>query len=348
MKKYFSILLLVGLGFLCSCNNEFFGQGPFDPDNPDDESPLNLEISPCDEGIEIDPADVPQVILDYLDDNFPNTPIDEVELFELDGETVYGIELENDLHILFDQNGLVITSGNDDDDEVVPVDSLLQSIIDYVGTNYQGASIESASFEVEYGMIFFEIYLTDGTELYFDLDGNFICQDEESDDEDDDGHDDDDEEDDDDSDDDDDEGDDEDDDNDDDEIDDLPENILEYIDSNYPNYEIEEAELEELCDSTMAYEVELEDGEDDLELFFDLDGNFLYSEIEASFSDLPAAVVTALETTYPDYTIDNDEVYILEFANGTIQYEVELYGSNNEELEVILSADGSIICENNS
>jgi hypothetical protein len=343
MKKYFSFLLLVGLGFLCSCNNDFFWQGPFSPNNPEEESLLNLEISPCDEGVEVDPNDVPQAILDYLDTNFPDIPIDEVELFDLDGEAVYGIELENDLHILFDQNGLVITSGNVDDDEVVPIDSLLQSIIDYVGTNYQGASIESASFEVVYGVIFFEIHLTDGTEVYFDLDGNFICLDEENDDDDDDGHDDDDEEEE-----DDDDSDDDDDGDDDDEIEDLPENIVDYINTNFPDYEIEEAEMEELCDSTMVYEVELEDGEEELELFFDLDGNFLYSEIEASFSDLPAAVVTALETTYPDYTIDNDEVYILEFADGTIQYEVELYGNNDEEFEVILSADGSIICENNS
>ncbi len=54
-------------------------------------------------------------------------------------------------------------------------------------------------------------------------------------------------------------------------VSDLPSAIQTYVDDNYPNQSIEEAERETEC-GEKYYEVELSN---DDELYFDLDGNFL-------------------------------------------------------------------------
>ena len=111
---------------------------------------------------------------------------------------------------------------------------------------------------------------------------------------------------------------------------------------NYPDFEIEEAELETLCDGTEAYEIELEAGDIELEVFFDLDGNFLFAETELSPEALPDVVLMALANTYPDYGVT--EAYQLEYADGTVQYEVELE-LDGDDFEVIIDAEGNVLCE---
>lgn len=321
MKKYlFYFTLLVGVVGFQSCNSDWFGN--YNPDDPDEESPINIEISPCDEGEEITIDSIPQSILDYINTNFEGLEIESAEVFDNNGEIAIGIELSDGTSILFDETGLVITSANEEEEQEISVDSLLQGIIDYVNNNFQGASIESAEFEVEYGAIYLELELDDGSAVIFDLEGNFLCEDN-------------------------DEEDDHEDDDDEDEEVDLPDVIIDFIANNYPNYSIEEAELETLCDSTEVYEVEIEqetaDDDEELELFFDLDGNFLFEIQEISFNDLPAIVIDAINSNYPNANIDTDEAYVLLFADGSMQYEVELE-NNDEELELIIDAEGVIIC----
>lgn len=65
----------------------------------------------------------------------------------------------------------------------------------------------------------------------------------------------------------------------------LPENIRTYISTNYPDSEIEEAEMI-TDDDGVFYEVEIETANDEeLELLFDEDGNFIEVESEDDDED---------------------------------------------------------------
>lgn len=75
------------------CGDDSFSQGGYD-DEDDDEEYIN-------------PSDLPQAILDYIAQNYPNATIDEAELE--DGE--YEIELDNGVELCFDLQGNFL--GND-------------------------------------------------------------------------------------------------------------------------------------------------------------------------------------------------------------------------------------------
>lgn len=123
----------------------------------------------------------------------------------------------------------------------------------------------------------------------------------------------------------------------------LPENIQSYIASNYADYSIDESEQESLCDGTDAFEIELENSNDDeIELTFDAEGNFLYSETEIEVSELPEAVVSGINSAYNSPMIKEAER--LNMADDSVQYEVEVKNGSTK-LEVLVATDGSIICE---
>jgi len=267
----------------------------------------------------------------YLKANYPNllNQIDDVDVEFMFGEFFLEIEFDEGGEMVFSQNGELLCSydedddradddgdddsddddsdddGDDDDDDIDPED-LPQTILDYIAENYPDTGIDEAELDDDG----YEIELENGVELYFDLDGNFLGIDDDSEDDDDDS---------------DDEGDD------DDEVDpsQLPQTILDYLAANYPNVGIDEAELDD-----DGYEIELENG---VELYFDLDGNFLGSddddEDEGSEDDdddlipadeLPQAILDYLTENYPDATIvkaekDDDKIEV-KLSNG-----VELY-----------------------
>jgi uncharacterized membrane protein YkoI len=131
---------------------------------------------------------------------------------------------------------------------------------------------------------------------------------------------------------------------DDDQLVDLPQSIEAYITSNYPGYEVDESEEEVLCSGTNVYEIEIEneDTDEEVELTFDTEGNFLFSETEIETTDLPSSVVSSINGNYAGYEIE--EVEALNLANGTQQYEIELE-KGDTELEVLFEADGTVVCE---
>ncbi len=123
----------------------------------------------------------------------------------------------------------------------------------------------------------------------------------------------------------------------------LPQIIEDYIASNYPAYSIDESEEETLCDGTAVYEVELEDDNDnEIELTFDSEGSFLFSETEISTESLPDAVSSSIASNYANYSIEEAERQDL--FDDTNRYQVEIKGDGSE-LEVLLEADGTVICE---
>lgn len=124
---------------------------------------------------------------------------------------------------------------------------------------------------------------------------------------------------------------------------DLPASIENFVNGNFADYKIDESEKETLCDGTEVFEVEIEDSNDnELELVFDLEGNHLYTETEISIEELPTAVSESINTNYAGYSVEEAEK--LDWADDTVQYEVELK-KDNTELEVIFDANGIVLCE---
>ncbi|RMG16179.1 MAG: hypothetical protein D6730_25450, partial [Bacteroidetes bacterium] len=126
--------------------------------------------------------------------------------------------------------------------------SLPQAIIDYIAANYPSNSIRE--WESSMGAdstLTYKVHLDSGLELYFDADGNFIRADDHN------GN-----------------G------NDGQEIavavSDLPQAIIDYLAANYPNNSISRAH-KKFEDGRWVYRIKLDN---DLKLFFDLAGNFLW------------------------------------------------------------------------
>ncbi|TRO65255.1 PepSY-like domain-containing protein [Christiangramia sabulilitoris] len=181
----------------------------------------------------------------------------------------------------------------------VAVSSLSQDILNYVSSNYPDLTIIEAELEDNGN---FEIYLSNGLELIFDSAGNFLgIDDDENEDFDDEYI----------------------------PVEEIPQNILDFINSNFPGIEIDEAERE----NNGNYEIELEN---DVELIFDANGNFLGRAEDENEDDdeddedidpanLPQNVLDYISENYPDNTIIEAEI---EDDGG---YEVTL--NNGVELE---------------
>lgn len=117
----------------------------------------------------------------------------------------------------------------------VPVSSLPASILEYTASSYPDLNITQAELDDNE----YEVYLSNGLEVIFSLDGVFLGW----------------------------------------EADNaiiansvLPASVLEYIQQNYPTATIDDAEM-----NSQYIEVEFFN---EVELYFDLMGNFLYSEID--------------------------------------------------------------------
>ena len=262
----------------------------------DDDDRAGDDGNDDDDGEHVDPSQLPQAILDYIAANYPDATITKAELD--DGK--YEVYLSNGLELYFSLDGTFIglNDDDDDDDEHVDPSQLPQAILDYIAANYPDATITKA--ELDDGK--YEVYLSNGLELYFSLDGTFIGLDD-------------------------------DDDDDDEHVDpgQLPQAILDYIAANYPDATITKAELDD-----GKYEVYLSNG---LELYFSLDGTFIGLDDDDDDDDehvdpsqLPQAILDYIAANYPDATITKAEL-----DDG--KYEV--YLSNG--LELYFSLDGTFI-----
>ncbi len=155
----FEVYLSNGLELVFDQDGNFLG---IDDDSDDDFGDEYLTLS-----------EIPENILDFIEDNFPGVQIDEAER-ENNGN--YEIELENDVELIFSSNGEFLGQAEDeneddfDDDEIDPAD-LPQNILDYLSANYPDNIIIEAEIEDDGE---YEVTLDNGVELEFDADGNFI------------------------------------------------------------------------------------------------------------------------------------------------------------------------------
>ena len=73
---------------------------------------------------------------------------------------------------------------------------------------------------------------------------------------------------------------------------------------------------------------------------FLVDGSLVETEMEIANTELPAAVVSAVQTKYPGAVLIKS--YKLETAKGVITYEAEIKNGTKKK-ELIMHADGSIV-----
>lgn len=275
---------------------------------------------------------LPQVVLDYVTENHPNTTIAKSEI-ENNGN--FEVTLSDGMELIFGADGAFL--GIDDDtnsdfgDTVVDPSALPQTITDYVATNHTGLTITIAAME---NNGHYEVNLSDGSTLVFDGNGAFLGIGVEDGDGNDDGgteteND----------------GQGGNDSNDGTVIDaaTLPQAAKDYLAANYTGQTITKAEKE----NNGNYEVTLNNG---VEVYFDSAGAFLNTDngenggegqngdqhedgtvIDAA--TLPQLVKDYLSTAYPDATI----VEARSMADGG--FEVEL----NTGIEVIFDANGSFV-----
>lgn len=124
---------------------------------------------------EIDIANLPQVILDYVAANYPTATIDDADVNTEDGS--FAIFLDTDLVLIFDKDGNFLEEMNEDDfdeddlDEIDPAD-LPQAVKDYIAANHASATIEEAGIDPVDGNIY--VLLDSDLVLVFDASGNYL------------------------------------------------------------------------------------------------------------------------------------------------------------------------------
>lgn len=275
------------------------------------------------------PVDVPEDVRDFISTSYPGYEIRSAETEDIcDDQLVYEVELEHgpgpDIDLYFTTDWVFLLTATDITPADLPAAVMATITNDFADYSINPEDVER--FDYPDGTVEYEVELVHSTsgdddDAIFAADGTLICFDTSS-------------------------GDDDDDNGDDDNNNnvDLPQEVRDFIMANYDGYVVTSVETEDICDDVLMYEVELEDGPGpDIELYFDLDWAFQFTQIEISSNELPDAVQSAIATNYPDFTIDNDKVERQEWANGDLRFEVELE-SSEDDLEIIFNEDGSLFC----
>tara|TARA_R110002074_G_C12557018_1_gene667227 strand:+ start:675 stop:1490 length:816 start_codon:yes stop_codon:yes gene_type:complete len=174
----FEVELSNGTELIFDANGSFLGI--------DDDSQENGDFDDS----EIAKEDLLQVILDYIELNYPGVGIDEAEL---EHNNQYEVELNNDTILIFNMDGdfqgvgvdendqdndgnydWEDENGNDDGDSI-DLAQLPEIALLYLQENYPNLTIVYAEIEGEGD---FEVTMSNGLEVYFDAEGNFLSVDE--------------------------------------------------------------------------------------------------------------------------------------------------------------------------
>ncbi|MGB7843803.1 MAG: PepSY-like domain-containing protein, partial [Salinimicrobium sp.] len=120
-------------------------------------------------------SNLPQNILSFIEINYPGVSIEKAEK-ESNGN--FEIKLSNDVEIIFDADGEFLGQAKDEqDDDDILISELPGVIQNYIGENYPDLSIVEAE-QKSNGS--YEVTLSNGIELKFDADGNFISADDQN------------------------------------------------------------------------------------------------------------------------------------------------------------------------
>ena len=107
------------------------------------------------------------------------------------------------------------------------------------------------------------------------------------------------------------------------------------------------AAAKEMGDDGLVYEVTIEHGGEHIDATFTPDGEMRMMEKVIAVEDLPKALVKALEDNYPKatYTIV-EQIFTVENKQEKLDsYEVLLVTADGKKLEVMLTAEGKVLKE---
>ncbi len=118
--------------------------------------------------------ELPRNASDFIKQHFSTAQVEEVESndkwYNINKKEMYEVELSDGTEIDFDRDGNVTEI---ESETMIPEAALPQSIVSYVKANYSNANIT----EWEVSDNEHEIMLSDGTELEFDGNGEFMKED---------------------------------------------------------------------------------------------------------------------------------------------------------------------------
>ncbi len=126
----------------------------------------------------------------------------------------------------------------------------------------------------------------------------------------------------------------------------LPKEVKQAVQKMFPKAELLKATQEE-DDGKMKYEVTVKENGKKIDIAVEADGEIEGMEKEIDVKDLPRKVTEALEKKYAKAVYQSAEaVYEIEDGKEELEYyEVQLKTAENEEIEVKIKADGTIIDE---
>lgn len=308
-----------------------------------------VALSSCQDDLsELSPADLPENVINFIDNNYSGSRLDRVRLEDVCDSTVIKVELEGgssaNVELYFSLPGDLLFTARD-----IAASALPASVLATIAAQFADYAIDSTGDDIERwefadNSVQYKVKLLprSGTgsklEVIFNANGGVLCRDSSGNGSDDNGGDDN-------------GGDDNSDDNGNNGNNNngsLPNSVTNYIRTNYAGYRIDSWHNEDLCDNRIVLKVELEDGPGpDVELYFTLAGEFLFAAKEIKISDLPNSVRNAINTNFPGYRIDDDKTERFQFADGSVQYSVELERNSGSDVEVIFNANGGIVCRKN-
>ena len=113
---------------------------------------------------------VPGPIASYLDAKFPGVGVNEID------RTSYGYEVDllNSLDLKFDASGNVLNGGEQGGTGGDPTAGLPEAAQAFLSNYYAGVSVSRVERDVEDGEPVYEVYMANGHEITFGLDGNWL------------------------------------------------------------------------------------------------------------------------------------------------------------------------------
>ncbi|MDA3865591.1 MAG: PepSY-like domain-containing protein [Salinivirgaceae bacterium] len=268
--KFLLIIPILSFMFFATCTD-------------DTDEVMTSEIPTSETYVKLDQAEYPEEIVDYVSQNYSNDRVLEMFLKTYtDLSQIYNVHLSSNTMLYFDDSKAYV--GMDNDYSSIDISELPGNITVYVNNNYPNQVIVNAELELEEGAQVYEVYLNNGMELYFNINGQFINAENDrkyiA-------------------------------------INELPTSILEYVSTNYSSQTILYAE-QDYEDGALIFEVKLSNG---IELEFTSDGALISSDQHISISDLPVIIIEYVETNYPNNVIDEVEI---EYEDGQEMYKVKL------------------------
>jgi uncharacterized membrane protein YkoI len=125
-------------------------------------------------------------------------------------------------------------------------------------------------------------------------------------------------------------------------LDKLPKAVVDAVKEKFPKAELLSADKEKEDGKTL-YEVAIKDGKQKIDVTVTPEGKIVAIEKEIAASDLPKAVVEALESRYPKATIQKAEEITKE--DKVAVYEMVIVTADKKKLEVSFDPKGKFLEE---